>query len=77
MTVNSGAFVLSSRSPPFSRYTRKSTGLMVSFIISYTLAVLSVRVQPKSQPLSTISLRFFSFQCLSDGVFLSLSLSSF
>lgn len=40
-TVNSRAFVLSPRSPPLSR-TRKSTGLMVSFIISYTSAVLSV-----------------------------------
>jgi len=45
------------RSPPFSR-TRKSTGLMVSFIISYTLAVLSVRVRPKNQPLFTLSPSF-------------------
>jgi len=56
-TVNSGAFVLSPRSSPFSR-TRKSTGLMVSFIISYTLAVLSVKVRPKSQPLFTLSPSF-------------------
>lgn len=60
-TVNSGAFVLSPRSLPLLR-TRKSTGLMVSFIISYTLVVLPVRVRPKSQPLSTLSPCFFSFQ---------------
>lgn len=75
-TVNSGAFVLSPRSPPLLR-TRKSTGLMVSFIISYTLVVLPVRVRPKSQPLSTLSPCFFSFQsfrrCFSLSLFHPLS----
>lgn len=71
-TVNSRAFVLSPRSPPLSR-TRKSTGLMVSFIISYTLAVLSVRVRPKSQPLPTLSPRFFSFQSFKRSFFIPLS----
>lgn len=32
---------------------------MVSFIISYTSAILFARVQPKSQPLSTLSPRSF------------------
>lgn len=75
-TVNSGAFVLSPRPLPLLR-TRKSTGLMVSFIISYTLVVLPVRVRPKSQPLSTLSPCFFSFQsfrrCFSLSLFHPLS----
>lgn len=70
-TVNSRAFVLSPLSPPFSR-TRKSTGLMVSFIISYTTAVLSVRVRPKSQPLPTLFLRVSSAFNLSNGLSLFL-----
>lgn len=69
-TVNSGAFVLSPRSPPLLR-TRKSTGLMVSFIISYTLVVLlPVRVRPKSQPLSTLSPLFLQLSVF-PAVFLS------
>lgn len=70
-TVNSRAFVLSPRSPPLSR-TRKSTGLMVSFIISYTSAILSVRVRPKSQPLPTLSPHVSSAFGLSSGLSLSL-----
>lgn len=36
---------------------------MVSFIISYTSTILSIRVQPKSQPFSTLSPRFFGLSC--------------
>lgn len=72
-TVNSGAFVLSPHSPPLSR-TRKSTGLMVSFIISYTLAVLFLWESGQKVNLFPPSLLFLSLSVLQTA-FLSLSLS--
>lgn len=75
-TVNSGAFVLSPRSLPLLR-TRKSTGLMVSFIISYTLVVLPCESSAKkSATFSTLSPCFFSFRSFRRCLSLSLPLSS-